>query len=161
MTSAIAVLVFLFVVVLVVGGWWVSQMNRSLRSRLSRPAPVGSTQVLKPDIERGDGAIEQFLARTGQLDRLVSLAAQAGYTTAVSDLTMIVVACAAVGGAGGWLRTGAFLWGILTGLISGSVPIVYLMYKRSRRLERFQTQFPDGLDMITRAIRDWNAFMPN
>jgi tight adherence protein B len=157
MTSAIAVLVFLFVVVLVVGGWWVSQVNRNLRSRLSRPAPVGSTQVLKPDIEKGDGAIEQFLARTGLPDRLASLAAQAGHKAAVSDLTLIVVACAAVGGAGGWLRTGGFFWGVLTGLISGFIPIVYLIYKRSRRLERFQTQFPDGLDMITRAIRAGNA----
>jgi tight adherence protein B len=157
MTSAIAVLVFLFVVVLVVGGWWVSQVNRNLRSRLSRVEPVGSTQVLKPEIEKGDGAIEQLLARTGLLERLASLAAQAGYKAAVTDLMLIVVACAAVGGAGGWLRTGAFFWGILTGLISGFVPIVYLMYKRSRRLERFQTQFPDALDMITRAIRAGNA----
>jgi tight adherence protein B len=157
MTSAIAVLIFLFVVVLVVGGWWVSQMNRNLRSRLSRVAPVGSTQVLKPDIEKGDGAIEQFLARAGLPDRLASLAAQAGYKAAVSDLMLIVVACAAVGGAGGWLRTGALFWGILTGLISGSVPIAYLIYKRSRRRETFQKQFPDALDMITRAIRAGNA----
>jgi tight adherence protein B len=157
MISAIAVLVFLFVVVLLVGGWWVSQVNRNVRSRLSRAVQVGSTQVLKPDVEKGDGGIEQLLARIGLANRLGSLTAQAGYKTAVSDLTLIVLACAAVGGAGGWLRTGGFLWGILTGLISGSAPIVYLMYKRSRRRERFQTQFPDALDMITRAIRAGNA----
>jgi len=157
MTAAIAVLVFLFVVVLVLGGWWVSQVNRNLRSRLSRTVAVGSTQVLRPDIEKGDGSVERLLARTGLSDRLASLATQAGYKAAVSDLALIVLACAAVGGAAGWLRTGGFLWGILTGLIAGSTPIVYLMYKRSRRVERFGTQFPDALDMITRAIRAGNA----
>ena len=157
MTSAIAVLVFLFVVVLVAGGWWVSQVSRNLRSRLSRAAPVGSTQVLRPEIEKGDGAIEQLLGRSGLPDRLASLAAQAGYQAAVTDVTLIVVACAAVGGAAAWLRTGGFFWGILTGLVSGCVPIVYLVYKRSRRMERFQTQFPDALDMITRSIRAGNA----
>src|SRR5262252_3892901 len=148
MTAAIAVLVFLFVVVLVLGGRWVSQKNRNLRSRLSRTVAVGSTQVLRPDIEKGDGSIERLLARTGLSDRLASLATQAGYKAAVSDLALLVLACAAVGGAAGWLRTGGFLWGILTGLIAGSTPIVYLMYKRSRRVERFGTQFPDALDMI-------------
>ena len=158
MTLTIAILAFLFVVVLVAGGWWVSQVNRNVRSRLTHVAPVGgSTQVLKPQIEKGDGGIDRLLARTGLLDRLAALAAQAGYKAAVGDLTLIVAACAAVGGAGGWLRTGGFLWGIVTGLIAGSLPIVYLMYKRSRRLERFQTQFPDALDMITRAIRAGNA----
>ena len=156
MTAAIAVLVFLFVVVLVLGGWWVAQVNRNVRFRLSRTAPVGSTQVLK-HIEKGDGGIEQLLGRIGLANRLGSLIAQAGYNAAVSDLTLIVLACAGVGGAGGWLRTGGFLWGILTGLITGSTPIVYLMYKKSRRRERFQIQFPDALDMITRAIRAGNA----
>ena len=88
MTSAIAVLVFLFVVVLVAGGWWVSQVSRNLRSRLSRAAPVGSTQVLRPEIEKGDGAIEQLLGRSGLPDRLASLAAQAGYRAAVTDVTL-------------------------------------------------------------------------
>ena len=158
MTLTIAILAFLFVVVLVAGGWWVSQVNRNVRSRLTHVAPVGgSTQVLKPQIEKGDGGIDRLLARTGLLDRLAALAAQAGYKADVSDLTLILAACAAVGGAGGWLRTGAFSWGIVTGLISGAVPIAYLIYKRSRRREAFQTQFPDALDMITRAIRAGNA----
>ena len=157
MTSAIAVLVFLFVVILVAGGWWVSQQNRNLRSRLSQVAPVGSTRILKPEIEKGEGAIEQLLGRTGLPEHLTSLASQAGYKTNVGDLTLIIAACAAVGGAGGWLRTGAFFWGIVTGLILGAVPIGYLMYKRSGRRRIFQAQFPDALDMITRSIRAGNA----
>jgi tight adherence protein B len=34
---------------------------------------------------------------------------------------------------------------------------VYLLYRRRRRLNAFQTQFPDALDTITRAIRAGNA----
>jgi len=157
MILAIAGLVFLFVVILVAGAWWVSQSNRNVRARLSRATPLASTQILKPETEKGDRSIDALLRRTGLPDRLASLAAQAGYKTAASDLTLIVVACAAVGGAGGWLRTGVFVWGILTALILGSVPVVYLMYKRSRRLAHFQTHFPDALDMLTRAIRAGNA----
>src|SRR5262249_45641062 len=112
---------------------------------------------LKPESEKGGGLIEQWGIRTGQPGPRASLAAQGGNNTAVTDLTLFVIACAAVGGAGAWLRTGGWFWGILTGLISGPVPIVYLLCQRSRRLQRFQTQFPDGLDMITRAIRAGNA----
>jgi tight adherence protein B len=157
MVLAIAGLVFLFVVVLVAGGWWVSQASRNVRVSLSRVTPQASTQILKPETEKGDGGIDDLLGKTGLPARLAALAAQAGYKTAASDLSLIVVACAAVGGAGGWLRTGAFAWGILTALTLGSVPVGYLIYKRSRRLARFQTQFPDALDMITRAIRAGNA----
>ncbi len=157
MILTIAALVFLFVVILVAGGWWVAQANRNVRARLSRAIPQALTQILKPKLEEGDEGVAGLLGRTGLPGRLASLAAQAGYKTAASDLTLIVVACAAVGGAGGWLRTGVFAWGILTALILGSAPVVYLMYKRNRRLKRFQIQFPDALDMVTRAIRAGNA----
>jgi tight adherence protein B len=157
MILAIAALVFLCVVILVVGFWWVAQTNRSVRARLSRPHWGDPTQILKLEFEKADGGIAALLGRTGLPDRLAVLAAQAGYKTATTDLILVVLACAAVGGAGGWLRTGVFAWGILTALILGSVPVIYLMYKRTRRLTRFQTQFPDALDMVTRAIRAGNA----
>lgn len=157
MILAIAALVFLSVVILVAGGWWVSQGNRDIRSRLSRATPQALTDILKPDLEEGGGGFAGLLRRTGLPDHLATLAAQAGYKTTASDLTLIVVACTALGGAGGWLRTGGFAWGILTALILGSAPVGYLLYKRTRRLTRFQTQFPDALDMLTRAIRAGNA----
>ncbi len=157
MTLAIAGLVFLFVVILVAGGWWISQANRNVRARLWHPTPQTTTQILKPETEKGDGGVEGLLGRTGLPDRLASLATQAGYKTAGGDLMLILAACAAVGGAGGWLRTGVFAWGILTALILGSTPVVYLIYKRNRRLARFQVQFPDALDMVTRAVRAGNA----
>jgi tight adherence protein B len=157
MILAIAALAFLFVVILVAGGWWVSQANRSVRARLASAAPHALTHILKPETGKADGGVAGLLGRSGLSARLGALAVQAGYQTAAGDLILIVAACAAVGGAGGWLRTGIFAWGILTALILGSVPIVYLMYKRSVRLSRFQTQFPDALDMITRAIRAGNA----
>ena len=157
MIFTISALIFLSVVVLVAGGWWVSQANRNVRARLSRPTRQGLTQILKPEIEKGDGGVAGLLGRTGLPDRLGALAVQAGYKVAGADLILIVVACAAVGGAGGWLRTGVFIWGVVTALILGSAPVVYLMYKRTRRLARFQVQFPDALDMVTRAIRAGNA----
>lgn len=158
MILAIAALVFLCVVILIVGFWWVSQANRNVRARLSRAAPTqGQADILKPEGETGDGAVTALLRATGLPARLAVLAVQAGYTTTAADLTLIVVACAAVGGAGGWLRTGVFAWGILTALILSFVPVVYLMYKRNRRVTRFQTQFPDSLDMVTRSIRAGNA----
>ena len=156
MILAISALAFLFVVILVAGGWWVSQAHRSVRARLAS-APHALTHILKPETGKADGGVSGLFGRSGLSARLGALALQAGYRTAPGDLALIVAACAAVGGAGGWLRTGFFAWGILTALILGSVPIVYLMYKRSARLSRFQTQFPDALDMITRAIRAGNA----
>src|SRR5262249_15630946 len=39
----------------------------------------------------------------------------------------------------------------------GAIPAIFLVYKRSRRVVRFQTQFPDALDMVARAIRAGNA----
>src|SRR4030095_4614714 len=70
---------------------------------------------------------------------------------------LLPVAGGAVGGAGAWLRTGTLFWGMLTAVVTGSIPTVFLLYKRARRITRFQSQFPDALDMISRAIRAGNA----
>jgi len=152
-----ALLVFLFFVVLVVGIWWVSQTDRTVRDRLRQHGPraVG-VDILRPEKDATKG-IPGALRDTGLPQRLARLATEAGYKATASELTLVTLACAAVGGAAAWLRTGGLFWGIATAVATGFLPVVFLLYKRTRRITRFQTQFPDGLDMITRAIRAGNA----
>jgi tight adherence protein B len=158
MALAIAFLIFLAIVVLIVGVWWVAQGERAVRARIKRPSPAsGSAGILRPDVARSEGALGGLLGGTGLMGRLTNLVTQSAYKGTVSDVALIIVAFAVVGGAAGWLRTGSFLWGLAAGVALGSLPIIYLLYRRRRRLNTFQTQFPDALDTITRAIRAGNA----
>jgi tight adherence protein B len=158
MALTIAFLIFLAIVVLIVGVWWVAQAERAVRARIKRPGPVGgSAGILRPDVARSEGALGGLLDGTSVMGRLSTLVTQSAYKGTVSDIALIVVAFAVVGGAAGWLRTGSFLWGLAAGVVLGSLPIAYLLYRRRRRLNTFQAQFPDALDTITRAIRAGNA----
>jgi len=156
MELVVALLVFLAIVVLVVGLWWVAQAERSVRARLKRPATASAVEILRTD-ERGASGLASLFGGAGPMERLDNLVAQSAYKGTASDLALVIFAFAVVGGAAGWLRTGAFLWGLLASVVAGSLPIVYLLYRRRRRLNSFQAQFPDALDTITRAIRAGNA----
>ena len=158
MALAIAGLIFLAIIVLVVGLWWVAQAERTVRARLKRPGPAdGPTGILRSDVDRIDGTLGDRLGATGLMKRLNDLVTQSAYKGTSGDLALIIMAFAVIGGAGAWLRTGAFLWGLIAGIGFGSLPIVYLLYRRRRRLNAFQSQFPESLDTITRAIRAGNA----
>ena len=158
MALTIALLVFIAIVVLVVGLWWGAQAERSVRARLKRPSrPDGPAQILRTDAERDEGPLGNLLGSTGLMERLGDLVTQSGYKGTPSDIVLIILAFCVVSGAAGWLRTGTFFWGLLAGVAIGSLPIVYLLYRRRRRLNTFQTQFPDALDTVTRAIRAGNA----
>jgi tight adherence protein B len=151
-------LVFLAVVLLVAGLGWVLQTNRSLRARLARASgPPSPLELIKPEPPRAPGRFGALLAGAGFVDRLAVLSVQAGYSGAPGDVLLGMVALAGVGGAAAWLRTGGLVWGLLGAVMAGSLPVVYLLHRRRRRLNRIETQLPDGLDMITRALRAGNA----
>ena len=157
MILTIAILVFAFILVLVIGIWWVSQADRTVRERLKQPGRgTGGPDLLRPNHD-AMGSLAGAFRNTGLPQRLGKLATEAGYKATAGDLTLLTLACAAVGGAAAWLRTGGFFWGVLTAVATGSLPMIYLLYKRAQRITRFQAQFPDALDMITRAIRAGNA----
>jgi tight adherence protein B len=154
MALLIALLVFLTVTILIVGLWWAPQAEHTVRQRLD---PARREDDPPTDIARPEPATSRVLRDTGLPERLGRLAAEAGYKATGNDLTLVTVACAALGGAAAWFRTGGLFWGILTAVATGSLPTFYLLYKRAKRVSRFQTQFPDALDMVTRSIRAGNA----
>jgi len=46
----------------------------------------------------------------------------------------------------------------LAGLAASTTPFLWLMYRKSKRLKRFEEQFPEALDLLSRAIRAGHAF---
>jgi tight adherence protein B len=54
--------------------------------------------------------------------------------------------------------TGQPLAALLAGVCGALAPVAWLKYKASRRLKRFEEQFPEALDLLSRAIRAGHAF---
>jgi tight adherence protein B len=56
-----------------------------------------------------------------------------------------------------WRHTGGIVPGVLSGVVAGFLPYLYLLRKRHQRFQQFEQQFPDALDMMTRSIRAGHA----
>jgi len=102
--------------------------------------------------------LERALGRThggGVLGRLIE---QAGSRVSVSAIILASLLCTlAFGGvAAAMVR---FIWApIAAALIGLLLPFVILRHRRSQRMRRFEEQFPDALDLLSRAIRAGHAF---
>jgi tight adherence protein B len=145
----IAVLVFIAFVGLVVGVWWAVAPARSVRQRLAGAAPISG--LIEADI------IKVRESKLTSARALASLLERAGYTRTVNEVAAVIGAFALVGAAVGAIRMGGAFWALVGAAFAGSLPIVYLSYRANKRLNRFQRDFPDAMDMMTRAIRAGHA----
>lgn len=158
MPLAVAALTFLLVVALIAGITWSFEGTRRVRQRLATGASAGfgvEADLLRAETGgRGRGGAPN---RASLSDRLARLAEQAGYPGLSNNFLLYIAGCALLGFLLGWLRTGQLLWGIGAAAVLGFAPIVFLAWKRMKRMQQFEAQFPDGLDAMARAIRAGNA----
>jgi tight adherence protein B len=145
-------------VALIAGTTWAFERTRRVRQRLATGPSAGmgvEADLLRAEAGgRGRGGVTR---RVGLYDRLTRLAEQAGYPGLSNDFLLYIGGCALLGLLLGWLRTGQLLWGIGAAVVVGFAPIVFLVWKRQKRMQQFEAQFPDGLDAMARAIRAGNA----
>jgi tight adherence protein B len=162
-------LVFLLGVGAVVGGYALAitmpgrLATRRLDQRLkdlSAPTDpsVDDESVVKRLIEGPLPALNRLVLRTSAGSRLRKLIEQSGVRTTPSAFVIMSVVLAA--GAG---LTVQVLWPIpflpvAAALAAGAMPIGFLMNRRSSRMYKFEEQFPEGLDLISRALRAGHAF---
>lgn len=147
---AIAALAFLATVTTILGSWRRAEARRTIRDRLGYHARATETDVgiFRTDPREADPRWRW----------LTTLTEQAGYDNARASVVLLLVGtCALVGGAAAAYRTGGIVVGVLSGLITGSLPYFYLLHKRHQRFQQFELQFPDALDMMTRSIRAGHA----
>jgi tight adherence protein B len=165
------IVAFTFIVVLgiVLGAYFAlivrpESFERSkLLSRLGTKSRVGVAKAvgLERKAERLSDvrAVQAVLSRakgvSGPLDRLVT---QSGLKITVGTLIMASVLLTIAGyGLVKWLTYYTSL-GLAAAPLFGSIPYLLVRHARTKRLELFEEQFPESIELIARALRAGHAF---
>jgi tight adherence protein B len=163
-------LAFLVGVAIVMGGYLVlvrlpgRMQQRRLDARLlevTRPAEEAKereSQLVKetkrgmlPGLDRAVGGTTKGFALARWIE-------QSGVRVSISSILFIAVAL------GGFMAFAAMVvtraqWGLPVGALIGfALPFLFLRMKRRRRMNAFEEQFPDALDLISRALKAGHAF---
>ena len=170
---AIFILVFLAFAVgaaLVIGGYFGAvklpgvMAQRKLDSRLLElsqdPEPEAKTSSLLLKVQHVGPmpALDRAIGGTVRGSALGRWIDQSGVKASISGVVVVALCTGALLGLVAGLITHS-RWGFIGGgLVGFMVPFLVLKVKRTRRLRAFEEQFPEGLDLISRALKAGHAF---
>jgi tight adherence protein B len=164
----LVVLIFVAVVLLLESGYVTWRAHRGpqamkLKSRLNALSATQDstpqTRLLRQRMLSELPPMERFLQRLPRLRQLDRSILQSGLAWSVSSVLLSCIALFAAG----WAAVAMGLhqphtMAAAAGVVMGSFPFAYIQYRRRKRLERFERQLPEALDLITRALRAGHAF---
>jgi len=168
---ALAFLAFLVMTAAVAGGWMIAthlpefiaarRMQQRLRDVSALPAPAAGESeatVVKQKDEGPLPGVDRLVAGTSAGTRLAKLIEQSGVRTSPSAIAVISVGTAAAAALVAMMFVHQSFAALVAGLAGMMAPTLFLMQRRSARLKKFEEQFPEALDLLSRAIRAGHAF---
>jgi tight adherence protein B len=157
---------FVIVLAIVLGVYWLMLVRPETAEDSAVLARVGgrikaakTAALLKAPQRRSDmQLLDYLLARAGRLvDPLQRSIDQSGMKATVGT----IVLASALTGALAFYVVYTFLHLLLVaavlGLVAAYMPFAYVRYMRSRRLLKFEEQFPEAIDLLSRALRAGHA----
>jgi tight adherence protein B len=164
----LAVLVFVAILLVFEAGFvlWSARFGaRALRLR-GRLASLegtrehsGQARLLREDRLSEVPAVQRILGRWAAMHAMDRFIRQSGLDWTVGKLLLSSVALAALGW---WLARSYSGLGILVSSAAAfalsAAPFAFVSWRRKRRLRTLQRQFPDALDLLTRALRAGHSF---
>lgn len=163
-----AVVTFVAVLMCLLTGYWAlflrpeQQAQRALLKRLkiSRPttgAVLGLRKTVQhlSSIPSLDAAMRRSRDVLGPLERLLQ---QANVRMTVSLLLLTAALLGLVVGAVVTMLTGRLLPALPLAACAAWLPFALLQWKRARRILKFEEQFPEALDLLSRGLKAGHAF---
>lgn len=166
-----------FILILVwaisVGAWFMISKafrNSDLKQIRSRLAGKDKDEKKKSSIKKGPSLLSLDDPTQGRLvgrllkkfelaPKLQELLEQAGLKWKVSQLTNACLFLALAAFFAAWQLLGAYRnFAFAAALVAGSLPILFVMRKRTQRLHKFEEQFPESLEFVARSMRAGHAF---
>jgi len=83
---------------------------------------------------------------------------QAGLSWSLPRFIAMVVISTGLGGFLMWAMSHNWMFVLMASIVSGACPVMYLFWRRKKRLHRMLQQMPDVFDLICRTVRAGNTF---
>jgi len=165
----LAIGVFLIVTGIAVGvGWAISGIpgnlaQKRLEKRLREVGSMSITtegeaaSVVRQEEKGPLPGVEKLFGKTGAGMGLSKLIEQSGVKATTGGILLVSGALATLGVLGVLLFS-PVASAAPAGLLLGALPVLFLMQRRSARIKKFEEQFPEALDLLSRALRAGHAF---
>lgn len=130
--------------------------SRKIKDRLrnfSQAGLGGQYSLVRQKYLRELSAFERWLESLPGTAFLEDLIEQAGKSYRAYMVMFSMIGLAVIGGIAAWYFTANLLASLAGALFAGSLPLLKLREDRKKRLDLFEEQLPDALDMMTRALR--------
>jgi tight adherence protein B len=159
--------IFVGVLALVVGSYWAvvvvpeSRGQTVVRERLKWNDPVTASLRLlkKQEVLSGIGVLNAVLESLGGFSgRLKEKLDSAGIKMTVGTFILLTTFLFFAGAVVVNFYTGLWWLGLLAGLGGALTPTLVVAQIKSRRVHKFEEQFPEAVDLIARAMRAGHAF---
>ena len=135
-----------------------SRIKKRLRTLSAGSGTFGEVDIVRKRILSDVPWLNRLLLSTTRIHELDRLVEQANSRMPLGFFVLLSLFLGALGFAGGVLVIMNHLAVILTAFLLGSMPLLYLMYLKKKRMAKFQEQLPDALDLIARALKAGHAF---
>lgn len=130
-------------------------MGRLQQARAQAQAPgVVLAQDRLSHIPFFDALLRHREDLTGPIERLIT---EAGLKMTVGTFVLLVAVSGLATGIVCWMLTHLFFVALLVGVVGATLPYIYVRRKRAVRLRLFEEQFPEAIDLISRALRAGHA----
>jgi len=130
--------------------------SREIKQRLRKITDAGNSggnSLVRQKYLRELSASERFLQSLPGTNAIEDLLEQAGKNYPSYRVILAMLGLALLAGALTWHFTGNIYATSIALLFAGFLPILKIKDDRKKRLEQFEEQLPDALDMMTRALR--------
>jgi tight adherence protein B len=164
--AAPVVIIFLLVLAIVFGAYWVfivwpeQVAEQKVRARLKghRSEALRTSLLKARDRLSGIGSLDATLSRSGDaLEPLANLVSRSGLKTTVGTVILASIFVGLVTMTLVSRYSPYFLVAVLAGVAASFLPIMFVQHVAAKRLAVFEEQFPEAIDLIARALRAGHA----
>jgi tight adherence protein B len=133
------------------------RLEQRLRDVGSNAPEIETTTLVREEDQGALPGVDKLLGATGAGSSLGTLIEQSGVRISTSTFVVATVGLAAIGVLA-MLLFAPVPAAAPAGLLLGALPAGFLLQRRSSRIKRFEEQFPEALDLLSRALRAGHAF---